>query len=113
MKINKNDIFEKNVNTSQEISHEDYNEIKPTKNNLIKKTVEYNSPYKFNKISRNDKLSLIKNNKTMDYSRSFNNKDIKNLTIYKNSNDNRIEIEKEKDKEDSKTSINNNYIKKK
>ena len=112
-KINKNDIFEKNVNTSQEISHEDYNEIKPTKNNLIKKTVEYNSPYKFNKISRNDKLSLIKNNKTMDYSRSFNNKDIKNLTIYKNSNDNRIEIEKEKDKEDSKTSINNNYIKKK
>ena len=112
-KINKIDIFEKNINTSQEISHEDFNEIKPTKNHLIKKSLEYNSPYKFNKISRNDKLSLLKNNKTIDYSRSFNNKDIRNLTLFKNSSDIRIETEKEKDKEDNKTSINNNYIKKK
>ena len=112
-KINKNDTFEKNVNISQEISHEDLNEINQAKNNLIKKSVQYNSPYSFNKISRNDKISLIKNNKTMDYSGTFNNKDIKNITINKNSSDNKTETEKEKSKEDNKNSLNNNYIIKK
>ena len=114
-KINKNNILDQNtnMNISQEISNDEINDYNQNKNNGMKKSVEYNSPYKFNKLSRNEKIALIKNNRTIDYNQKSNNykKDIKNLTVFGNSNINNIE--NEKDKEEYKNNMLNNYIKKK
>ena len=113
-KINKNDMFEKNINISQEITHDEFNESNPNKRNKIKKSPEYYSPYKYNKMNTKDKISLTKYNKTIAYQRSFNNKDIKNLITYNNSSNKKIENENNKEKEDDKnSSLYNNYIKKK
>ena len=62
-KINKNNILEQNtnMNISQEISNDEINDYNQNKNHGMKKSVEYNSPYKFNKLSRNEKIALIKN----------------------------------------------------
>ena len=68
-KINKNNTFEQNFNLSQEIQHNNINDISKNKKNIIRKTVEYNSPLKINnKISRNEKsLSIIKKYRTIDF----------------------------------------------
>ena len=116
-KINKSNTFEQNVNISQDIPHDDLNEYIQNRKHNIKKSVEYNSPYEYNKVSRNDRISLTKGNKTFEYIERTNNinKEIKNCTIYSYSNNNKEENDKEKDtdKEESKSNIFNNYIKKK
>ena len=112
-KINKNNsTCEQNLNTSQDLSPDKLNEYIHNKTHHIKKSVEYNSPYKSNKINRNDRISLIRNNKTIDYTqKSFNNKDLKNLSVFSYQSSGKIESDKEK--EESKNNIYNNYIKKK
>ena len=114
-KINKNNsTCEQNLNTSQDLSPDKLNEYIHNKTHHIKKSVEYNSPYKSNKINRNDRISLIRNNKTIDYTqKSFNNKDLKNLSVFSYQSSGKIENDKEKEKEESKSNIYNNYIKKK
>ena len=114
-KINKNNsTCEQNLNTSQDLSPDKLNEYIHNKTHHIKKSVEYNSPYKSNKINRNDRISLIRNNKTIDYTqKSFNNKDLKNLSVFSYQSSGKIENDKEKEKEESKNNIYNNYIKKK
>ena len=114
-KINKNNsTCEQNLNTSQDLSPDKLNEYIHNKTHHIKKSVEYNSPYKSNKINRNDRISLIRNNKTIDYTqKSFNNKDLKNLSVFSYQSNGKIENDKEKEKEESKSNIYNNYIKKK
>ena len=116
-KINKSNTFEQNVNISQDIPHDDLNEYIQNRKHNIKKSVEYNSPYEYNKVSRNDRISLTKGNKTFECIERTNNinKEIKNCTIYSYSNNNKEENDKEKDtdKEESKSNIFNNYIKKK
>ena len=89
-------MFEKNINISQEITHDEFNESNPNKRNKIKKSPEYYSPYKYNKMNTKDKISLTKYNKTIAYQRSFNNKDIKNLITYNNSSNKKIENESTK-----------------
>ena len=112
-KINiNNSTCEQNLNTSQDLSPDKLNEYIHNKTHHIKKSVEYNSPYKSNKINRNDRISLIRNNKTIDYTqKSFNNKDLKNLSVFSYQSSGKIESDKEK--EESKNNIYNNYIKKK
>ena len=117
-KIDKNNLFEPstnmNINISQDLPPEDINDYMQNKIHSIKKSVEYNSPYKYNKISRNDKISLIKNNRTLELSQRSNNninKDIKNLTAFSSFTINNCD--NEKDKEENKNNISNNYIKKK
>ena len=114
-KINKTNTFEQNINTSQEISPYDLNEYIQNKKHNVKKSVEYKSPFEYNKMSRNDKISLMKNNKTLEYNQriSSNNKDIKNCTIYSYSSQNKLENDKDNYKEGVSSNINNNYIKKK
>ena len=116
-KINKSNTFEQNVNISQDIPHDDLNEYIQNRKHNIKKSVEYNSPYEYNKVSRNDRISLTKGNKTFECIERTNNihKEIKNCTIYSYSNNNKEDNDKEKDtdKEESKSNIFNNYIKKK
>ena len=115
-KINKNNAFEQNLSISQEIPNNNNNDNSKNKKNLIKKAVEYNSPFKINKISRNEKISLNKNNKTIDAQKQNINREIKNYTMYNFSNNNKInnDINIYKEKEEYKNHLNNsNYIKKK
>ena len=115
-KINKNNTFEQNLSISQEIPNNNINDNSKNKKNLIKKAVEYNSPFKINKISRNEKISLNKNNKTIDAQKQNINREIKNYTMYNFSNNNKIDndIDIYKEKEECKNRLNNsNYIKKK
>ena len=115
-KINKNNAFEQNLSISQEIPNNNNNDNSKNKKNLIKKAVEYNSPFKINKISRNEKISLNKNNKIIDAQKQNINREIKNYTMYNFSNNNKInnDINIYKEKEEYKNHLNNsNYIKKK
>ena len=115
-KINKNNTFEQNLSISQEIPNNNNNDNSKNKKNLIKKAVEYNSPFKINKIGRNEKISLNKNNKTIDAQKQNINREIKNYTMYNFSNNNKIDndINIYKEKEEYKNHLNNsNYIKKK
>ena len=115
-KINKNNAFEQNLSISQEIPNNNNNDNSKNKKNLIKKAVEYNSPFKINKISRNEKISLNKSNKTIDAQKQNINREIKNYTMYNFSNNNKIDndIVIYKEKEECKNHLNNsNYIKKK
>ena len=115
-KINKNNTFEQNLSISQEIPNNNINDNSKNKKNLIKKAVEYNSPFKINKIGRNEKISLNKSNKTIDAQKQNINREIKNYTMYNFSNNNKIDndINIYKEKEEYKNHLNNsNYIKKK
>ena len=115
-KINKNNAFEQNLSISQEIPNNNNNDNSKNKKNLIKKAVEYNSPFKINKIGRNEKISLNKSNKTIDAQKQNINREIKNYTMYNFSNNNKIDkdIDIYNEKEECKNHLNNsNYIKKK
>ena len=118
-KINKNNTFEQNFNLSQEIQHNNINDISKNKKNIIRKTVEYNSPLKINnKISRNEKSSsIIKKYRTIDIQKQNINKDINSLTMnnFANNIKNVINTDINKEKEDfrNNNTNNSNYNKKK
>ena len=118
-KINKNNTFEQNFNLSQEIRHNNINDISKNKKNIIRKTVEYNSPLKINnKINRNEKSSsIIKKYRTIDIQKQNINKDINSLTMnnFANNIKNVINTDINKEKEDfrNNNTNNSNYNKKK
>ena len=118
-KINKNNTFEQNFNLSQEMQHNNINDISKNKKNIIRKTVEYNSPLKINnKISRNEKSSsIIKKYRTIDIQKQNMNKDINSLTMnnFANNIKNVINTDINKEKEDfrNNNTNNSNYNKKK
>ena len=118
-KINKNNTFEQNFNLSQEIQHNNINDISKNKKNIIRKTVEYNSPLKINnKMSRNEKSSsIIKKYRTIDIQKQNINKDINSLTMnnFANNIKNVINTDINKEKEDfrNNNTNNSNYNKKK
>ena len=118
-KINKNNTYEQNFNLSQEIQHNNINDISKNKKNIIRKTVEYNSPLKINnKISRNEKSSsIIKKYRTIDIQKQNINKDINSLTMnnFANNIKNVINTDINKEKEDfrNNNTNNSNYNKKK
>ena len=118
-KINKNNTFEQNFNLSQEIQHNNINDISKNKKNIIRKTVEYNSPLKINnKINRNEKSSsIIKKYRTIDIQKQNINKDINSLTMnnFANNIKNVINTDINKEKEDfrNNNTNNSNYNKKK
>ena len=118
-KINKNNTFEQNFNLSQEIQHNNINDISKNKKNIIRKTVEYNSPLKINnKISRNEKSSsIIKKYRTIDIQKQNINKDINSLTMNNFANNIKsvinTDINKEKEDFRNNNTNNSNYNKKK
>ena len=118
-KINKNNTFEQNFNLSQEIQHNNINDISKNKKNIIRKTVEYNSPLKINnKISRNEKTtSIIKKYRTIDIQKQNINKDINSLTMNNFANNIKsvinTDINKEKEDFRNNNTNNSNYNKKK
>ena len=109
-KINKNNTYDQNLNISQEIGHDDFKDTFKNKRNIIKKTVEYNSPLKINQISRNEKTaSIIKKNKTIDVQKQNINKDINNIAMnnFINNNKNETKMDIYMDKDIHKNYINN------
>ena len=98
---------ENNLDKSDEIDPLSINEYMQKNKNKFRKSMEYNSPLLFNIkksvfIPRNEQISMIKNNNTMDYSNEG-----KKLNLYYNNNNNY-----NKKEEENKNSIENHSKKK-